>query len=82
MTAHHVKRSKDPAPGSYNVRESLERAVDPVRAWAFKKGPKVNYVEQHAKAKSKVPAPGRYEKADVQFKNLSKPVTSMRCARH
>lgn len=81
VTAHHTKKSKDPAPGSYNVRESLERAVDPNRNWEFKKGPKVNCVEEYAKRKSKVPGVGKYEKADNQIKNLSKPVMSMRRSR-
>lgn len=76
---HHIKKKAGPAVGSYNVRESLEKAVEPNKTWFFKKGPKTNFIEQHAKAKKFIPGVGKYgEKADMAFTKLSTPVTSLR----
>jgi hypothetical protein len=72
------KKTKDPAPGSYNIEESIRKSQ-----WAasnihvISKGKKKDFLEINARAKSAIPGVGKYKDTEKGYQILSKPPTSL-----
>ena len=77
-TGIRFKKTKEPAPGSYNIEESIKKTQ-----WGFSnihvisKCKKKDFLEQYAKSKSAVPGVGKYKETERGFQILSKPPTSL-----
>ncbi len=73
------KKSKDPAPGSYNVEESIKRSQWPAtNAFLITKSKKRDYLDITMRLKSSVPGVGKYKDTEKGLMILSKPPTSLR----
>lgn len=72
------KKTKDPAPGSYNVEESFVKTQWPKNQYLFNKEKMNNFLDMVAKKKAFVPGIGKYKEVDRAYKILSRPCTSLR----
>ena len=86
------KKTKDPDPGSYNVDESIRKTQWPSRIFLFSKTKSNNYVgklcpllsdififlDEYVKAKTFVPAVGKYKEVEKGVNKLSKPIPQLR----
>jgi hypothetical protein len=84
--AHEVisiktKKTKDPAPGSYEVEDVYRKVFWPKNMFLFSKKKHGNYVDEVVKAKSYIPGIGKYKDIDKGMNILSKPPTSLRRVR-
>ena len=73
-----VKKTKDPAPGSYNVEDCFRKTQWRTNAHSISKGKIKNYVDQEVKNKAFMPAVGRYKDLEKGYNALSKPPTSLK----
>ena len=72
------KKTKDPAPGSYNIEESIKKTQwGASNIHVISKCKKKDFLEQYAKSKSAVPGVGKYKETERGFLILSKPPTSL-----
>lgn len=75
------KKTKDPAPGSYNVEDVFKKVLWPKNMFLFSKRKTTNYVDEAVKAKSFVPGIGKYKDIEKGVNLLSKPPISLRRVR-
>jgi hypothetical protein len=72
------KKSKVPAPGSYEVEECIKNTQWAKNTFAFLKEKQNTYVDRIVKAKSLIPGIGRYKDLEKGINILSRPPTSLR----
>lgn len=73
-----AKKTKDPAPGSYEVIECIKKTQWPKNMFAFHKEKQNTYVDRIVKSKSIIPGIGKYKDLDKGYNILSTPPTSLR----
>ena len=77
-TGIRFKKSKDPAPGSYNIEESIKKTQwGASNIHVISKCKKKDFLEQYARSKSAVPGVGKYKETERGYLILSKPPTSL-----
>ena len=77
-TGIRFKKSKDPAPGSYNIEESIRKTQwGSSNIHVISKCKKKDFLEQYAKSKSAVPGVGKYTETERGYRVLSKAPTSL-----
>jgi hypothetical protein len=72
------KKSKDPAPGSYNVEDSIRKTQWTNKIFAISKSKTHNYVDDAVRVRRDVPGIGRYKEIEKGYQALSRPPTSLR----
>ena len=77
-TGIRFKKSKDPAPGSYNIEESIKKTQwGASNIHVISKCKKKDFLEQYARSKSAIPGVGKYKETERGYLILSKPPTSL-----
>lgn len=71
-------KTKEPAPGSYEVEEAIKKTQWPKNMFAFQKQKVNTYVDQVVKLKNYVPGIGKYKEIEKGINILSTPPTSLR----
>ncbi|CDW83400.1 UNKNOWN [Stylonychia lemnae] len=72
------KKTKDPAPGTYNVEDCYRKTQWGNSVYSIGKCKITNYVDIAVKKKKFVPGIGTYKELDKGYQALSKPPTSLR----
>lgn len=82
------KKTKDPAPGSYNIEDAFRRTQLPKSNYSISKGKYKSYIGKlislltsidiAVKDKSYIPGIGKYKDTEKGYQSLSKPPTSLR----
>ena len=78
-TGIRFKKTKDPAPGSYNIEESIRKTQwGASHIHVISKGKKKDFLEIISRAKSAIPGVGKYKETEKGYQILSKPPTSLK----
>lgn len=72
------KKTKDPAPGSYNIEDVYKKTQWKSNIHSMSKAKIKNYVDDEVKIKSFMPGVGKYKETEKGYLALSKPPTSLR----
>jgi hypothetical protein len=72
-----VKKSKGPAPGTYDIDNCYRKTQWKTNVFSWSKGKYKNYVDDVVKAKTFIPGVGKYKELDKGYGQLSRPPTSL-----
>jgi hypothetical protein len=75
------KKSKAPAPGSYNIEDCFKKTQWNNKVHSISKTKSSNYVDEAVKSRKHVPGIGKYQETERGYRALSKPPTSLRKCR-